>query len=156
MLRYWTGGVEGVPRNNFLKLHVSATDNFTMSPIPATNLTIGSTSYGRADSNGDIYVPGEDNKWYDGTVFADQTRYSNYTFALTPASAYLQIARTGGSGTNLIAGQTNTVIVGEQIALTCQFVDPATGLPYSIAPITNFQWTVPGRTISNYIFAAPP
>ncbi len=135
-----------MPRNNFLKLHVSATDNFTGNPIPATNLTIGSTSYGRADSNGDIYVPGEDNKWYDGTVFADQTRYSNYTFALTPQSAYLQITR----GTNNLAGQTNTVIVGEQVALTCQFVDPATGLPSSIAPITNFQWTVPGNVISNW------
>ncbi len=149
-LGYWTGGVEGVPRNNFLKLHVSATDNFTGNPIPATNLTIGSTSYGRADSSGDIYTQGEDNKWYDGTVYADQTRYSNYTYALTPQSAYLQIARTGGSGTNLVAGQTNTVIVGEQMALTCLFVDPATGLPSSIAPITNFQWTVPGNYVGDY------
>ncbi len=137
---------KGCPGDNFLKLHVSATDNFTGSPIPATNLAIGSTSYGRADSSGDIYIQGADNAWYDGTVYADQTRYSNYTYAMTPASAYLQITR----GTNNLAGQTNTVIVGEQIALTCQFVDPATGLPSSIAPITNFQWTVPGNPISRF------
>ncbi len=135
-----------MPRANFLKLRVSATDNFTGSPIPATNLTIGLTSYGRADGSGDIYIQGADNAWYDGTVYADQTRYSNYTYAMTPASAYLQITR----GTNNLAGQTNTVIVGEQVALTCQFVDPATGLPSSIAPITNFQWTVPGSIFSGY------
>ncbi len=108
--------------------------------------SIGTTSYGRADSSGDIYIQGADNAWYDGTVYADQTRYSNYTYAMTPASAYLQITR----GTNNLAGQTNTVIVGEQVALTCQFVDPATGLPSSIAPITNFQWTVPGSYVGNY------
>ncbi len=65
--------------------------------------------------------------------------------------AYLQITRVGGGGTNNITGQTNTVIVGEQVALTCQFVDPATGLPSSIAPITNYQWSIPGTYVSNYV-----
>jgi hypothetical protein len=47
-----------------------------------------------------------------------------------------------------ITGQTNTVIVGEQVALSCV-------LSPGLATITNFQWTVPGSTISNYIPSTP-
>ncbi|MDR3560923.1 MAG: hypothetical protein P4N59_05725, partial [Negativicutes bacterium] len=43
--------------------------------------------------------------------------------------------------------QTNTVIVGQQMNLRCQ--------PTSTNfPATNFQWTVPGVAISNYVVAA--
>jgi len=49
-----------------------------------------------------------------------------------------------GSNTNDMAGKTNTVIVGQRIELRCE---PA----FTNAPITAYQWTIPGYAISNYV-----
>ena len=40
--------------------------------------------------------------------------------------------------------KTNTVIVGQKISLLCQ-------LSLTNATPTNFQWTIPGYAISNYV-----
>jgi hypothetical protein len=47
-------------------------------------------------------------------------------------------------GTNDVTGTTNTVIVGQPIRLTC-------ALSSANAALTNFEWTVPGFAISNYV-----
>lgn len=49
-----------------------------------------------------------------------------------------------GASTNDIAGKTNTVIVGEKIQLRCE-------LSNTNLTITNYQWTIPGFAISNYV-----
>jgi hypothetical protein len=150
-LQFWTGGVPGVPRTNFIQLAVSAWDKLANVALPPTNITMWSGAYQkRCDSSGNVYISGADNTWYTCTPEADHAVYSNYTFGVTPSIAYLAISR-GGSD---ITGQTNTVIVGEQITLTCLFVDAATNA-YNIAPITNFQWSIPGSTVSNYIPSTP-
>ena len=48
-----------------------------------------------------------------------------------------------------LTDQTNTVIVGQQINLRCQLSATMTNVT-----LTNFQWTVPGFAISNYVVAA--
>lgn len=62
----------------------------------------------------------------------------------------LQIIDTN-TGINLSA-QTNTVIVGQQMNLTCQL--SVTNQLMTNFPLANFQWTIPGVTISNYVEAA--
>jgi hypothetical protein len=149
-LQFWTGGVPGVARPNFIQLNVFAWDRLANVAIPPTNVTMWSGAYEkRCDSNGNVYISGADNNWYTCTPQAHQAGYSNYTFTVVPAVAYLAITR----GTNNVAGQTNTVIVGEQITLTAKFVDAA-GNDYNIAPITNFQWSIPGNYISNFVGTA--
>ena len=61
----------------------------------------------------------------------------------------LQIFDTN-TGINLSA-QTNTVIVGQQMNLTCQL--SVTNQYMTNFPLANFQWTVPGFAISNYVVA---
>ncbi len=48
--------------------------------------------------------------------------------------------------------QTNTVIVGQQMNWYCQLCLTNYGL--TNPPLSNFQWTVPGYVISNYVVAA--
>ncbi len=113
-----------------------------MGAVPGTNI---STYFGTGNANNDIYYYGlADNAWYDGTPTLP-AKYSNYTFSVSVQKAKLKIIRTVGSSSFDMTGQTTNVIVGEQIALSCQFDDG------TIAPITNFQWTVPGTFISNYV-----
>jgi hypothetical protein len=47
-----------------------------------------------------------------------------------------------------VTGQTNTVVVGQQISLTCAVPAPS-GFPPATATI--YQWTVPGIAISNFV-----
>ena len=54
------------------------------------------------------------------------------------------------TGTNLSA-QTNTVIVGRQMNLVCQFANTNSYMTNFV--MTNFQWTVPGYAISNCVVA---
>ena len=63
----------------------------------------------------------------------------------------LQIPERMNTRTNLSA-QTNTVIVGQQINLTCQLSITNSFVTNLI--LTNFQWTVPGYAISNYATVA--
>ncbi len=55
------------------------------------------------------------------------------------------------TGTNLTA-QTNTVIVGQQMNLTCQL--NVTNALLNNSLLANFQWTVPGITFSDYVATA--
>ena len=48
----------------------------------------------------------------------------------------------------VLSGQTNTVIVGQQMSLECQL--SITNAVLNDSMLTNFQWTVPGFAISNY------
>jgi len=51
-----------------------------------------------------------------------------------------------------LTGQTNKVIVGQQMNLKCQLM--ISNEVITVFPLTNFQWTVPGFAISNYVVAA--
>jgi hypothetical protein len=142
MLHLRTGGVAGRSATGFFKLTAHAWKvPSTGTAIPNTSLMVGGAA---CDTNGAAYGALPDNAEYDATVHAEQAGYSNFTFEVEVAKAYLQIWRNGSD----IAEKTNTVIVGEQIALTCRFDN-------DIAPITNFQWTVPGNTVSNYVPSTP-
>ncbi len=146
---FWSGGVPGVAATNFFRIAASAVDQLGTAPIPKTSLMVAGNT---CDNNGYVYTLAADNDWYDATVHAEQAGYSNYTFNVEVYKAKLILSR---AGVGDVTGQTNTVIVGEQIALTCQFVN-MDGESTTIAPITNFQWTVPGSTVSNYIWDATP
>jgi alpha-tubulin suppressor-like RCC1 family protein len=63
----------------------------------------------------------------------------------------LQIIDNNNNG-NIISGQTNFVIVGQQMNLSCQLSVTNPVLMNSM--LTNFQWTVPGYAISNFIYNA--
>lgn len=73
----------------------------------------------------------------------------DYTLDEVVSNLTLQIFD-ANTGTNLSA-QTNTVIVGQQMNLTCQLSVTNSFMTNFI--VTNFQWTIPGVTISNYIIA---
>ena len=52
----------------------------------------------------------------------------------------------------VFSDQTTNVIVGQQINLTCQL--GVTNALFSNSMLSNFQWTIPGYAISNYIVAS--
>src|ERR1043166_1218219 len=145
-ISFWSGGAPDSTATRFFKLHASAYDNIGHSNISGSLLSIAS---GQCNSEGNRYRLATDNDWYDCTVTAEGD-YADFNFNVEPAKAKLAITRGGAN----ITDQTNTVIVGEQIALTCQFLDMA-DQPFNIATITNFQWTVGGQTVSNYIPSTP-
>ena len=70
---------------------------------------------------------------------------NDYTFRVEVGR--LQIVDTN-SGQDLTT-QTNTVIVGQQMNWFCQLSGTMTNVT-----LTNFQWTIPGYAISNYVVAA--
>jgi hypothetical protein len=149
-LQMWSGGVTNVPGTGFFKLTAHASDYFAASytPIPITNFLVRDM---RCDADGNTYHALADNFSYDCTVFGQQNGVTNYSYGFTSVEkARLQIRRGGADVTD----KTNTVIVGEQMALTCQFIG-LDGLPSSIAPITNFQWTIAGNIVSNYVPSTP-
>ncbi|MEJ0091058.1 MAG: hypothetical protein WDM80_15110 [Limisphaerales bacterium] len=73
--------------------------------------------------------------------------YNDYTFNVQAQELQLKIVD-ASSGTDLTA-QTNTVIVGQQINLRCQW--SLTNAVLTNFPLANFQWTVPGNTFSDYV-----
>lgn len=147
-LNFFTGGDPASTnvRPIFIKMQASAWDIIGNSNILGGSLQVHGY---QCDSSGAAYRSGIDNYHYGSTVAAMQNGFSNYNFNVTPSKAYLQIFR----GTN-ITDLTSTVLVGEQIALTCKFVDQY-GDDSSIATITNFQWTVPTPYVSNYFTTTP-
>jgi hypothetical protein len=72
--------------------------------------------------------------------------FTNQAFPLT-----LQILDANNNDANL-STQTNTVIVGQQMNLVCQL--SVTNSFMTNWPMSQFQWTVPGFAISNYVVAA--
>jgi len=138
---FWAGGATNAPATNLFRLHAELWDKLGHGYIPPAAIKFWGTE--QCDTNGDVYFAMPDNNWYMATPKANHAGYSNYTFGVSVDKAQLQIWRGGAD----ITGQTNTVVVGEQIALTCRF-DTNTLLPTSI--ITNFQWTVPGNVVSGF------
>jgi hypothetical protein len=83
-------------------------------------------------------------------VAAQVSNYWDYTFSVQAMPVTLQIVDNNNNG-NILSGQTNTVIVGQQMNLSCQLSVTNAGLMNSM--LTNIQWTVPGYAISNYVVA---
>ncbi|HEY3762226.1 MAG TPA: hypothetical protein VGN23_10820, partial [Verrucomicrobiae bacterium] len=138
------------------------------TPLPPTSLQIGgqtlvnsgisnvaSAYYGGysqyGNSWGETIVAAPAGKNWDITPSViGLTNNCDYTFDVMATNLTVQIidANTG----NNLTGQTNTVIVGQQMNLLCQL--SITNLPFTNLVLTNFSWTVPGEAISNYVVAA--
>jgi hypothetical protein len=73
----------------------------------------------------------------------------DYTFNVLAYQMHMQILDADGNDLTL---QTNTVIVGQQMNLTCQMVFTNSFFTNNFV-LTNWQWTVPGVAISNYVVA---
>jgi hypothetical protein len=73
---------------------------------------------------------------------------NDYTFNVQVGGLQIVDANTG----TVLTGQTNEVIVGQQMNLKCQLM--ISNEVITVFPLTNFQWTVPGFAISNYVVAA--
>ncbi len=135
------GGPNGSSNISLIRLQPVIVDQTTNHAIvPPTSIYIDGIGY--CDSNGYAYLSRADNSAFGCTPSAPST-YLNYTFSVGVTKAPLEIR---WHGTN-IAGQTHTVIVGEQILLTC---DWDTTHP-NFAPITNFLWTVPAPYVGNFV-----
>ena len=129
---------------NFVKCSYTITDQTGTAPtLVGTNIL---TPMGACDTNRDVYWYGYTLPGIDCTPTLPAS-WSNYTFTVSAQTARLRIYF--GTGTNDVTDKTTNVIVGEQIKLTCAFDDG------SIAPITNFQWTIAGNIVSNYIPSTP-
>jgi hypothetical protein len=74
----------------------------------------------------------------------------NLNYNVGAAVPTLQIVDNNNNG-NVLSGQTTTVIVGQQMNLSCQL--NVTNSGFSNSMLTNFQWLVPGYAISNYVVA---
>ena len=72
---------------------------------------------------------------------------NHYSFNVQAYDVNLEIID-ANSGTDLTL-QTNTVIVGQHMNLRCQL--SLTDQDMTNFPLANFQWTVPGYAISNYV-----
>jgi hypothetical protein len=127
-------------------------------PLPPDWLQIrGQTLLNSGITNSDGSVSGftlvsaPAGKNWDVTPVATNV-YQNwaYTFNAQAYQVNMQIIN-ANTGTNLSA-QTNTVIVGQQMNLTCQLSITNSFMTNFV--LTNFQWTVPGYAISNYVVAA--
>lgn len=77
------------------------------------------------------------------SVNNDQT-FPNNDVAVSNLTLQIVDANTG----NNLTAQTNTVIVGQQMNLTCQL--SITNALLNNSSLSNFQWAVPGMTFSNY------
>jgi len=74
----------------------------------------------------------------------------DYTFDVQAYPLKLKILDASGNDLTL---QPNTVVVGQQMNLTCQISITNSFFTNNFI-ITNYQWTVPGFAISNYVVAA--
>lgn len=116
-------------------------DGFGQIALPAASIQIlGQTLTATATNAnvGEMYVtlPAGANRELPVSVSGG----TNYSFDVQAEGVTLRIF----SGTNDVTDQTNTVIVGQQINLHC-------ALSLTNVALTNFQWTVPGYAISNYV-----
>ena len=54
------------------------------------------------------------------------------------------------STTNGIAGQTNSILIGEHVTLMFKMVDPS-GNEVTSSPASDWVWTIGGKTVANYV-----
>ena len=122
-------------------ISASATDEATGLPIPYPQISIG--QFGNLDTNGHLYVVLPDNDPDPLTpLVAGITNYTRPAPSATGFALHLYQNGTDITGSNV------TAIVGQQINLSCALVGPSGSTP---PPITNYLWTVPGNTFSNYV-----
>jgi hypothetical protein len=117
------------------------------TPIPANAITLLNQPVAPTATNayvGEMYVLAPAGAVHDLPVGVTGTNANNYSFNIQSVPG-LSIYDTN-SGVDLTL-QTNTVIVGQQMNLVCKTV--TTNGP----TLTDFQWTVPGFAISNYVLA---
>lgn len=76
-------------------------------------------------------------------IFLVQASYAEYVDENTN---YIYTAYT----TNLVTDATNTVVVGGKITLFCKMAKDD-GTVVSVPAITNWSWTIGGKTLSNYV-----
>ena len=129
------------------------------TPLANTGLT--NTVYAE-EPNNDFYLTQYSALWGATVVSAPATAtpdvtpvatrvYKNrdYTFNVQAYQLHMQILDASGNDLTL---HTNNVIVGQQMNLTCQVLFTNSFLTNYFVT-TNFQWTIPGNTISNYVVA---
>lgn len=141
----FTGGFPLVSRTN---LHVMLVGAWTRTGDNPPNFQTGVmmpfedyTIRGQhPDANGYVWLILPDNDYFDVTPAAN-TNYTNYVFGYTPYKVRLGIFRDGIEITN----DTPEIWVGEEAKMDCRLV----GAPANF-PLSNFVWTIPGLTISNY------
>lgn len=80
----------------------------------------------------------------DAITLQLQVSSQAYSVNIVGAKVPLQILQFLPTATNDVTGQTTSAIVGQQISLQCQASD-------TNVVLGNFQWTVPGITISNFV-----
>jgi hypothetical protein len=142
-------------RAKALELPDPATSNTNDSPLPPEWLQInGQTLINSGITNTDGAVWGMTLVSAPAGVSVDVTPtatqlygYNDYTFTNQATNVTFQIIDTN-SGTDLTL-QTNTVIVGQQMSWYCQL--SITNSYMTNFTLTNFQWTVPGFAISNFV-----
>jgi hypothetical protein len=99
----------------------------------------------RCDANGDVYLVAADNQTLAATPQPDNPGIpAHYGFEVTPSKARLNMLVSLSPGSANITDQTNKTYVGERLALSCV-------LSPQIATITNYQWSIPGTYVSNYV-----
>jgi len=89
---------------------------------------------------GEVWVVAAAGSIQDIPVTVNGTNSQLYSFEVKPEDIKLNIY----SGTSDITDQTNAVVVGQTISLRC-------ALSVTNMTPTNYQWTIPGYAISNYV-----
>jgi len=136
----YTNGLDSIGMNN-LTVDETAFDGAGTIPLPASSIQILGQSLTPTSTNanvGEMYIamPAGSKRELPVSVVGG----TNYSFDVQAEEVTLRIF----SGTNDVSDTTNTVIVGQQINLRCQ-------LSLTNTALTDFQWTVPGYAISNYV-----
>lgn len=148
----------------FYSINIEATQDGV--PIPGSEITVytnrcdasGSVVFGFASlSTNDIttkFTSGYTNVYYKvravplkPEIFFRHTYYQ-------PAINETNVTLIPMSSTNGIAGQTNSIWIGEHVTLMFKMVDPA-GNEVTNAPASNWVWTIGGKTVGNYVATTP-
>jgi hypothetical protein len=133
--------VEAQVTNEITGLQEPASEVQFTSQLPGTSAVDITNADGSVQTAALVAYPA-------GTMPAVTPKGNNISYNGTQ-SANLSLQIIDNNTENILSGQTNTVIVGQQMYLTCKLsVNNATAWN---SMLTNFQWTVPGDTISNYV-----
>jgi hypothetical protein len=151
----WAVGTYGIPYFDILAGVEEYWSYAGTVPLPPEWLQIkGQTLINSGITNADGSVSGMTLVSAPAGANADVTpiatqhyNYDDYTFNVRATNVTLEIVD-ANSGTDLTL-QTNTVIVGQQMNLTCQL--SVTNALLNNGLLTNFRWTVPGTTFSNFV-----
>jgi len=118
-------------------------DDPSYTSIPPTQVSIG--NLGSLDANGFLFTVVQPRAQVDITPRVDSTSYFTATLNAQPYKPRIFLNGQDVTGSNV------PVIVGQKISLSCSFPGP---LPTNFPPITEWNWTIPGHAVSNYIVSA--